>query len=104
MSSLLQRDESRAVGGTNTRATVLDWLVGNGEFAQVVSNHFGLGKSATKHNSLTNLDFDTVENLAVIYTDNTANHLRNNDHVSAVCLNHRRLLSSGGFPLLQQKR
>lgn len=39
---LLQRDETRRMCGSNTRATVLDWLVGDGEFAQVVSAHLRL--------------------------------------------------------------
>lgn len=29
---------------SNTRATVLDWLVGDGELAQVVTAHFRLRK------------------------------------------------------------
>lgn len=40
--TLLQRDETRRVCGSNTRATVLDWLVGDGELAQVVTTHLRL--------------------------------------------------------------
>jgi hypothetical protein len=32
------------VGGTDTRTTVLDWLVGDRELAQVVSDHLRLKK------------------------------------------------------------
>jgi hypothetical protein len=39
---LLEGDESGGVGGTNTRATVLDGLVGDGELTQVVTNHLRL--------------------------------------------------------------
>jgi hypothetical protein len=39
---LLEGDESGRVGGTDTRATVLDRLVGDGELAQVVSDHLRL--------------------------------------------------------------
>lgn len=39
---LLQRDETRRMCSSNTRATVLDWLVGDGELAQVVTTHFRL--------------------------------------------------------------
>jgi len=38
----LQRNETGAVGGTDTRTTVLDGLVGQGELAQVVTDHLGL--------------------------------------------------------------
>lgn len=39
---LLQRDETRRMCGSNTGATVLDWLVGDGELAQVVTTHLRL--------------------------------------------------------------
>lgn len=39
---LLQRDETRRVCSSNTRATVLDWFVGDGELSQVVTTHLGL--------------------------------------------------------------
>lgn len=44
---LLQRDETRRMCGSNTRATVLDWLVGDGELAQVVTAHLRLWKEET---------------------------------------------------------
>jgi hypothetical protein len=40
--NLFQRDEPRRVRRTDTRSTVLDRLVGDGEFTQVMSDHFGL--------------------------------------------------------------
>lgn len=46
--TLLERNKSRRVGSTNTWATVLDWLIRDGELAQVVTDHF-------------RLDFDLVE-------------------------------------------
>ncbi len=39
---LLERDEAGRVGGTDTRATVLDGLVGDRELSEVVANHLGL--------------------------------------------------------------
>lgn len=42
---LLQRDETRRVCGSNTRATVLDWFVGDGELSQVVTTHLGLWRT-----------------------------------------------------------
>lgn len=44
--ALLQRNEARGVGGSDTRATVLNRLVCNGEFAKVVTNHLRLQKEA----------------------------------------------------------
>ena len=38
------------------------------------------------------LDFDLVEGLAVVYTNHRANHLRHNDHVAKMRLNHSGLL------------
>eukprot|EP01084_Bolivina_argentea_P067095 122280_1 len=84
--SLLQGDESRRVGRTNTRATVLDGLVRNGELSQVVSNHFGL-------------NFDTVEVLSVVDTDDASDHLRDNNHVPQVCLDTGGPLSWHGSAL-----
>ena len=77
--SLLQRNEARRVGGTNTGATVLDGLVGDGELAEVVSNHFGL-------------DFNLVEGLAVVDTNVGTDHLRDDDHVTEVGLDDLGLL------------
>ena len=46
--SLLERDEPRGVCGSDTRATVLDGLVGDGELAKIVSNHLGLKERIRK--------------------------------------------------------
>ena len=46
--NLFQWDETGGVSGTNTGSTVTDWLVGHGEFTNVVVDHFWL-------------DFDLVE-------------------------------------------
>lgn len=45
---LLQRDETRRVCGSNTGATVLDWLVGDGELSQVVTTHLRLWRGKTE--------------------------------------------------------
>ena len=42
VNSSFQWNETRRVGSSNTRATVLDWLVRDGEFAEIVANHLGL--------------------------------------------------------------
>ena len=41
-SGSLQRDEARAVCGTNARLAVLDGLVANGELSKVVADHVRL--------------------------------------------------------------
>ena len=50
--NLFQWDETGGVSGTNTGSTVTDWLVGHGEFTNVVVDHFWL-------------DFDLIEDFYV---------------------------------------
>lgn len=102
--NLLEGNETGRVGGTDTGSSVLDWsavlksvpesrmkfqklhnrqnrdnLLRDREFGQVVTNHL-------------RLDFDLVELLSGVDTDNAANHLWNNDHVSQVSLDQIGLL------------
>ena len=63
------------MGGTDTGPSVLDWLVGDGELAQVVSNHL-------------RLDLNLCEDLAVVNANNGANHLGDDDHFLEVDLDH----------------
>ena len=49
MDDLFERDESWGVGSTDTGATVLDWLVGDTELAQVVADHVGLWEGEKKN-------------------------------------------------------
>jgi len=74
------------MGSTNTGSTMLDRLVRDGEFGQVVSDHF-------------RLDFDLVELLARVDTNNASNHLRHNDHVTEVSLDRIGLLVRLGLLL-----
>eukprot|EP01084_Bolivina_argentea_P298334 514089_1 len=69
--TLLQGDELGAMGGTDTGATVLDGLVGQRELGQVVGDHLSL-------------DLNSVELLAVVDTDDGADHLGHDDHVAQV--------------------
>ena len=78
--TLLEGNETRRVSGTNTGTSVLDGLVGDGELSEVVTDHLGL-------------NFDLVENLAVVNSNNAANHLGNNDHISKVSLDSGGLLA-----------
>lgn len=59
--------------GTNTWTTVFDGFVGARELGEVVPCHF-------------RFDFDGVEGLAIVYTDDATDHLRDDDHVSQVSL------------------
>jgi len=81
---LLQRNETRRVGGTNARLAMFHRLVGNGEFTQIVTNHLWF-------------DFDGVERFAIVYTNHTSNHFRNNDHVPEMSLHDCRLFVGLAF-------
>jgi hypothetical protein len=83
----LERDETGGVSRTNTRTTVLDRLVGDRELSQVVADHL-------------RLDLNLVEGLAVVHTNDTSDHLWNNNHVPQVCPNHLRLLTCWGILFL----
>lgn len=76
---LLQRNEAGRMSGSNTRTTVLNRLVSDGELSQVMTNHF-------------RLDFHLVEGLAVVHADHGAHHLGQDDHVSQVSFDHLWLL------------
>jgi len=72
-SALLERDESGGVSGTDTGATVLHGLVSDGEFTEVVANHLGL-------------DFNLVKGLSLVDTDDAADHLGHDDHITQMSL------------------
>lgn len=80
---LSQWDESRR---SVTGSTVSDWSVSDGELTQVVANHLWL-------------DLNGVENLTVVDTNQRANHLWNDNHVSQVGLDNSWLLVSWGSQL-----
>jgi hypothetical protein len=69
------------VGGTNTRPTVLHWLVREGKLCKVVANHL-------------RLDLNLVEGFAIVDTNDASNHLRHNNHVAEVGPHWLRLLTS----------
>jgi hypothetical protein len=71
------------VGGTDTGTTVSNGGVRDGELTKVVSNHLSL-------------DFDVLEDLSVVNTNDAANHLGNDDHITQVGLNGLGLLSQIG--------
>uniref|UniRef100_A0A0A9TMX8 40S ribosomal protein S15 (RPS15D) n=1 Tax=Arundo donax TaxID=35708 RepID=A0A0A9TMX8_ARUDO len=58
----LERDEQRRVGGTNTRPTMLDWLVRDGEFCHVVANHLRLDLHLVKGPTI--VDADDTSNIS----------------------------------------
>jgi len=65
---------------------VLDRLIRDGELSQIVSNHL-------------RLDLNLVELFAAVNTNNRANHFRDDNHISKVCLNKIGLLIRLGFLL-----
>jgi hypothetical protein len=83
---LLEGNKLGRVSGTNTGTTVLDGLVRDGELGKIVTSHF-------------RLDFNLVEDLTVVDTNDGTDHLGNNDHVTEVSLDDLRLLTSGGVLL-----
>lgn len=82
--NLLQRDESRRVGGADSGAAVSHGSVGDGELAQVVAHHLGL-------------DVDVVEHLAVVHRDLGVNHLGHDEHVAEVGLDHSGLIENAAL-------
>lgn len=81
--TLSQWDKS---GRSVTSSSVSDRSVGDGEFTQVVADHLGL-------------DFDGVENLTVVNTNDGTDHFWDNNHVSQVGLDNGRLLIRLGSQL-----
>jgi hypothetical protein len=82
----LKRNESRLVRCADTRTSVPHRLVGDGEFSKVHADHF-------------RLHFHTTEHLSVVDTNNTADHFRNNNHVTQVGLDTTRLFALRSFLL-----
>jgi hypothetical protein len=80
---LLKRNKLGRGSGTNTGTTVSNRLVGDGEFTKIVTSHL-------------RLDFNLVEDLTVVNTNDGTNHLRDNDHVTEVGLDSLRLLTGRG--------
>ena len=76
---LMEWDEGRGSGGTDTRATVGDRFVSDREFTEVATDHGGL-------------DFDDVKMFSVVDGNNGANHVGQDNHVAKVRLHWRGLL------------
>ena len=87
----LQRNEPRGVGGTNTRSSVLNWLVRDGELSQIMSNHF-------------RLYLNLVESLAIVNSNNASDHLRYDNHVTEVSLHKLWLLTCWGLTFLMARK
>ena len=83
---LLQRNEPRRVRSTNTRSTVLDRLIRDRELAQIVTHHL-------------RLDLNRVELLPRVNTNDAADHLGDDNHISEVCLDDVGFLVGLGFLL-----
>jgi len=74
------------VGGTDTRATMLHRLVRYGKLPKIVTSHLWL-------------DLHRVKDLAVVDTNDTADHLWDDDHVTKMGLDDCRLLIRWSFLL-----
>ena len=74
------------MSGTDTGTTVVNGLVGEGELAEVVTDHL-------------RLDLNSVEGLAVVDTDDRADHRGGDDFVAAVGVDGIGLLTLGCFSL-----
>lgn len=89
------------MGGTNTGPTVLDGLVGQSEFTQVVSNHFRLNFDLRREQYLSkriqmkicslSLSY-LAEILAIVNANDGAGHLGHDDHVPQMSLYNLGLL------------
>lgn len=96
------------MGGTNTGPTVLDGLVGQSEFTQVVSNHFrlnfdlrrerGLSKGIQLEIRFFSLSY-LAEILAIVNANDGAGHLGHDDHVPQMSLHNLGLLIWWGLLL-----
>jgi len=83
---LLEGNEPRRVGGSDTGSTVLHRLVRDAEFSEIMTNHF-------------RLNFNLVEGLAVVDADNASDHVWQDDNVAKMSLHARGLLQCGRFLL-----
>lgn len=77
---------SRSLGCTDTGLTVASGLVTEGEFAQVAADHI-------------ELDFDVVESLAVVDSDEVSNHIGHDNCISEVGFDWDRLLTGNSVLL-----
>ncbi len=78
---LLAHRHEAAVGTAEAGAAVTDGVVGDRELTEVVANHISL-------------DLNQVEDLAVVDSDLSTNHLGDDDHVAEVSLDGLGLLES----------
>ena len=83
-----KRNEPGRVSSTNTRSTMLDRFIWNWELCQVMTNHL-------------RFDFNLVESLAIVHSNNATNHLRYNDHIAEVGADWFWLLTWWCFPFLR---
>ncbi len=103
--------QSRGVGGTNTGTTVLDGLVRARELGEVVANHLRLDLNRVEDLHRATRPTSTFRpcrlyetprertHLAVVDTDDRADHLGDDDHVTEVGLHDRGLFVRGSLLL-----
>ena len=76
---LLQRNKPRRMCSSDTRPSVLDWLVTDAEFPKIEPHHL-------------RLDFHLIKLFATVDSDHRSNHLWHHNHVSQMCFHQIRLL------------
>lgn len=82
---LLEGNEARGMGSTNTGSSMLDGFIRDGELSKIVANHL-------------RFDLNLIESLAIVNSDDASNHLGNDDHVPQVGPYWFRLLTSRSLP------
>lgn len=84
-----KRNEPWGVSSTNTRPSVLNRLVTDREFSKIVTDHF-------------RFNFNLIEGLPIVDTNDAANHFRYNYHVAKMSPYWLWLLTRWGLSFLCQ--
>ena len=84
--NLFQRDKSWRVSSTNTGSAVFNWFIRDGEFSQVMSNHFCF-------------DLHLIKSFAIVNPHDRSNHLWGDNHIPEMRSDSFRLFSLWTRPL-----
>lgn len=84
---LLEGNEARGMGSTDTGSSMLNGLIRDGELSKIVANHL-------------RFDLNLIKSLAIVNSNDASNHLGNYDHVPQVGPDWFGLLTRRGLPFL----